>query len=384
MSRVASHSSSVLFDDHSSIFAFDEPGGGMNLELDDHDAPMDAWNLQDDRSLDSDESRSEDFDMYRDFYNMDQVPKQPEAELAPNSVGGVPPMAARPKSHPLVHIPTQHDPSAYSHDIHHLHDSFLAGDELKGQSFMFGPNDSFMELAPLGPEYTAEEHERMTRAYRRGERLRKQKRLCGAWLRGERRCFGWLGRGSVLIFLFIFMAFLAVLLYFVIPRAPGTCSATNCADIDLVTHEALTAATKKSDIELTPIPKGFKMNGTLHFRVDYTNGWIPVHLLSLTTQVKLAKTNKVIGHGTVPSQWIPGHKTSDLKVPISFSHKSVNQTGDDTQLTIQDACAHLYQGVRRPSMDFRIHVKMDLGGIVSPHEKDLTLNNVDCPWEFPN
>ncbi|RAY30868.1 hypothetical protein DP183_24830, partial [Enterobacter kobei] len=91
----------------------------------------------------------------------------------------------------------------------------------------------------------------------------------------------------------------------------------------------------------------------------------------------LAKTNKVIGHGTVPSQWIPGHKTSDLKVPISFSHKSVNQTGDDTQLTIQDACAHLYQGVRRPSMDFRIHVKMDLGGIVSPHEKDLTLNNVD-------
>jgi len=67
MSRVASHSSSVLFDDHSSIFAFDEPGGGMNLELDDHAAPMDAWNLQDDRSLDSDESRSEDFDMYRDF-----------------------------------------------------------------------------------------------------------------------------------------------------------------------------------------------------------------------------------------------------------------------------------------------------------------------------
>ena len=356
----------------------------MNLELDDHDAPMDAWNLQDDRSLESDESRSEDFDMYRDFYNMDQVPKQLEAEVAPSSVGGVPPMTARPKSHPLVHIPTQHDPSAYSHDMHHLHDSFLAGDALKGQSFMFGPNDSFMELAPLGPEYTAEEHERMTRAYRRGERLRKQKRLCGAWLRGERRCFGWLGRGSVLIFLFIFMALLAVLLYFVIPRAPGTCSATNCADIDLVTHEALTAATKKSDIELTPIPKGFKMNGTLHFRVDYTNGWIPVHLLSLTTQVKLAKTNKVIGHGTVPSQWIPGHKTSDLKVPISFSHKSVNQTGDDTQLTIQDACAHLYQGVRRPSMDFRIHVKMDLGGIVSPHEKDLTLNNVECPWEFPN
>lgn len=384
MSRVASHSSSVLFDDHSSIFAFDEPGRDMNLELDDHDGPVDAWNIQDDRSHDSDESRSEDFDMYRDFYNMDQVPKQEEAGLPPSSYGGVPPMAARPKSHPLVQIPTQYDPSASSYDIRHPNDSFLAGDDYKGHSTMFSRNDSFMELAPLGPEYTAEEHERMTRAFRRREHLRKQGRICGSWFRGESRCFGWFGRGPALILFFIFLAFLAVLLYFVVPRVPGTCPLTHIAEIDLVTHNALTAATKKTDMELTPTPMGFKMNGTLHFRVDYTNGWIPVHLLSLETHVKLTKTDKVIGQGNVPSQWIPGHKTSGLKVPISFSHKSVNQTGDETQLAVQDACAHLYQGVQRPSMDLRVRIKMDLGGIVSQHEKTLDLTNVACPWELPN
>lgn len=84
-----------------------------------------------------------------------------------------------------------------------------------------------------------------------------------------------------------------------------------------------------------------RMNGTMNVRLDNNDGWVPSHLLSLHTDVTLSSTNVKIGSGDVHSQWIPGREVTQVQVPISFSHKSLNVTGDDTQQTMQKACAHL-------------------------------------------
>lgn len=262
--------------------------------------------------------------MYRDFLNLQQDKHDVHAHTRPDSFAKVPPLSSRNATRPLMHIPVPFDAS-----------SSFVGDETKAYdgSAFFGPHDSMMELTPLGPNAGEETWSR--------PRHKHVRRSCTTWLRGEWGMCGWFTRGTAVILGFVGLALFIVLIYFVVPRVPS---------VRLVTQHALTPATQKSDMQLLSSPLGFRMNGTLHLRLDNSDGWIPSHLLSLDTEVQLSKTKTVIGKGHAQSQWIPGRQVSRVNVPVTFAHKSLNESGDATQLAIQDACAHLYRGVQRPSM----------------------------------
>lgn len=173
-----------------------------------------------------------------------------------------------------------------------------------------------------------------------------------------------------------------------IPRVPGA-RVTLTADVSLKSKNPITPAGDKSAMDLTGFPTGFqyvflfhsRMNGTLHVRV-HNPGWIPAHLLSLDTTVKALDTNVVVAKGNVPKQWVAGRQTTIVDVDLNFTHKSLNVTGDATQLLFQEACAHLYQGTQRPTLNLNVAITMDIGGIFGKHPSSFDLRSLTCPWEL--
>lgn len=162
----------------------------------------------------------------------------------------------------------------------------------------------------------------------------------------------------------------------------------------------------KTAIALTGFPTGFeyvnmsdpRMNGTLHVRLD-NPGWIPTHVLSLATTVKALDTNVIVAKGNLPKQWIPGRQVTNVDVGLSFSHQSLNVTGDATQLLFQNACAHLctymlltsisrhhtaqYVCSTDPALNLHVEMRMDIGGVIGTHPTSADLRSLACPWELP-
>lgn len=179
------------------------------------------------------------------------------------------------------------------------------------------------------------------------------------------------------------------------------------ADVSIVTNNPLTPMNgNKTAMALTGFPTGFqyvpssysRMNGTLHVRLD-NPGWIPAHILSLATTVKALDTNVIVAKGDLSKQWVPGRKVTTVDVDLAFSHKSLNVTGDATQLLFQDACAHLctsapltcrsghgppqYVFLTHTALNLHVEMVMDVGGLVGKHPSSSDLRSLACPWELP-
>ena len=140
--------------------------------------------------------------------------------------GSVPPLASRPKSQPLLQIPThlQDTSSAALFDTRYANDSLVVGNETKPYGTLLGHSSSSFELAdiaPPGAEYSTTELAEMTRSHRRKVWRQKQARTFDHWLHGQHLMCGWLGRGTALMILFVFLIMLILILYFVIPRVPS-------------------------------------------------------------------------------------------------------------------------------------------------------------------
>ncbi|SHO77517.1 Uncharacterized protein MSYG_1857 [Malassezia sympodialis ATCC 42132] len=347
------------------------------------DPQLAAWDV--DSGSESDDSLGDDFDMYKDFNNQAQEPGVKSRPVTVYAEGAIPPLSMRPKSGPLLQVPSTVDVHTSFYDTSLAHESRFSTGECSSGLFdrdtktfrPLIPNDSQWELddrAPLGAEYTDMEREQMTRAYRRFYWRNKFLGKIDSWLRGYNPLGGWLGPQIAVILTVIVLALIGVGLFFVIPRVP---------DVSIVTNNPLTPMNgNKTAMALTGFPTGFQMNGTLHVRLD-NPGWIPAHILSLATTVKALDTNVIVAKGDLSKQWVPGRKVTTVDVDLAFSHKSLNVTGDATQLLFQDACAHLYQGTDRPTLNLHVEMVMDVGGLVGKHPSSSDLRSLACPWELP-
>lgn len=293
-----------------------------------------------------------DWDVYRDFNNMNQsdkeepIPMQPAPQRDQNSLPSRRAMAGIPRRN-IQQMPPQlvsfHDvggmyPATLSNQ--HIHDmqrgefeparghSFASDD---AKPFAYDLGESTLELAPLGAEYTSEERERMTRKAQRRHWKYSQLGAFDSWLRGYKPLCGWFGPHVAVFLIFGFVIFLGILLYFVVPRVP---------DVTLGMNQPLAAAGNVSAMRITGQPTGFTMNGTLAVRFDNSDGWIPSRLKTVNAVVKFKPAKTKVGEGTLKGKSVAGRKSTQLHIPISFNYHSLNETGDDTQLAFQKACAH--------------------------------------------
>lgn len=295
-----------------------------------------------------------DWDVYRDFNNMSQsqkpegvavvpVPQRDQDSLPSRrtaTIGGIPPHHTRRSGPHLVSF--QDTSGAYPATFSDKHVHEMQGstaDLSRGYSFANDDSrpfahdlgDSALELAPLGEEFTSDEHERMTRKNQRQRWKYSQLGAVDSWLKGYKPICGWFGPRAAVAIGFAFVVVLGIALYFVVPRVPS---------VSLITNQPLKPRDGEGAMNITGFPTGFVMNGTLSMRLDNTDGWIPSHLKSLNAVVKYKPAKTKVGEGKISGNWIAGRRVSSLSVPIYFNYKSLNSTGDETQLAFQGACAH--------------------------------------------
>ncbi|WFD08288.1 hypothetical protein MVES1_003660 [Malassezia vespertilionis] len=329
--------------------------------------PAGAWVLDSDDESNETDSLGDDWDMYRDFNNMGQGPSaEPEHGMHARKVGDVPRYSERSSKTHLVSVqPLLEQEKDFTRAY-----SFGSDDDTKllRRGPMHEPMIELEDLPPLGTEFSSYERERMTRRSRRTRKRLGRLGYLDSWLRGYTPLCGWFGPRAAVAIGFVLVVVIGVTLFFVIPRVPS---------VTLVTKDPLVPAQARSDMAVTVQPTGFTMNGTLALHMDNSQGWIPSHLKTVEAVVKFQPQDTKVGEGKLKGPWIPGRTSTRLHVPISFSYKSPNATGDDTQLTFQDACAHL-------SLDLSVKVTLDVAGIAGTHTSLLDLPSFACPWELPN
>lgn len=301
-----------------------------------------------------------------------------------------PPAQTRENSQPLVSMhssPSGYDMTfnemsvqdmqrASSSDMHRYSHPWASASEdmLRSKS----PDESeadLLDVPPLGPEFTKEEHEQMTRKYKRRAWRKRRREAVVSWSKGRGRVARFCGPKVCVACTFAFLVVLGVVLYFVIPRKPT---------LSVVSKDPIKPVPNKGAMTVTTSPTGFNMNATLLLHADNSNGWIPSHVSDLHVDVELVKTKDKVGSGDLSGISIAGRKESLIHVPLIFSHKSLNATGDDAQLAFTQACAHLYQGTERPSLNLNVKTTLGITGSIGKSKAEFPLNNWACPFEMPN
>lgn len=121
----------------------------------------------------------------------------------------------------------------------------------------------------------------------------------------------------------------------------------------------------------------------LNLRADNTAGWIPTHAKSIKVEVKELTTSKKIGEGSLDGISFPGRSKKLFQLPVNFSYRSLNLTGDPTYEAVHSACAHKYTNVNRPNLLLNIKLSMDIVGLVGTKTTGTNLN-APCPFELQN
>lgn len=104
-------------------------------------------------------------------------------------------------------------------------------------------NESGIELVTvpaLGQEFTKEEMKRMSRPYKKKEKVRRRKEAAKRWGKGEYKIGGWLNPRVAVFLAFIFAVLLGITLYFVIPRVPCEYPALDVSRRSLCSRQTLT------------------------------------------------------------------------------------------------------------------------------------------------
>lgn len=151
----------------------------------------------------------------------------------------------------------------------------------------------------------------------------------------------------------------------------------------------------KHGMKITNNPIGFHMKGMLVLRADNSAAWIPSHIKSLSAEITLKKSNVRVGQGELSGAWIPAKKRNKLKIPLKFSHKSLNTTGDTTQKAFTDSCSRKCaclltdKGTTRPSvylltaLDLGVKLRIDIYGMSGSRETNTYISDLECPFELP-
>lgn len=167
---------------------------------------------------------------------------------------------------------------------------------------------------------------------------------------------------------------LGVTLFFVVPRVPT---------IAFLSTDPLQAVPDSSSMSTHYFPTNFSMTMNLNLRGDNTAGWIPSHASSMKVEVRELTTQKKIGEGTMNDMTFPGRGKKVFQLPVDFSYRSLNATGDSTFTAVHNACGHKYANTPRPNLVLGVKLSMNIAGLVGTKSSSTNINT-PCPFELQN
>lgn len=175
---------------------------------------------------------------------------------------------------------------------------------------------------------------------------------------------------SILFILFICIAIITVIWYFVWPRIPTL----SLQDIDNIGNiQVVTNSTTKS------------MSATwrLNITADNTNNWVPTRFRSIDFTIRDDETHELFGNGSITKFTLPGRKVSSILVPMTIYYAS-DIANDTTFQDLYNAC-----GVQVTSnspfenqqdlLNVTLSITFSIYGIVWPTTKYLPYTGLNCP-----
>ncbi|KAK4688985.1 hypothetical protein P7C73_g1123, partial [Tremellales sp. Uapishka_1] len=162
---------------------------------------------------------------------------------------------------------------------------------------------------------------------------------------------------------------LALVLFFVLPRAPS-----------FSFYDQTPFTVDNSTVSFSRTPANYSFTGNMNLLADATNSYLPVHFSSLEATLYDLTTSKAIATGNYGNHFVKKAQNVPVVIPIEFSYAAPNSS-DTTWLDMYNACEHIYQGTTRPSLGFRVIVKMSIIGLVTHPESSAIIDGVTCPFE---
>ncbi|KDN51994.1 hypothetical protein K437DRAFT_254733 [Tilletiaria anomala UBC 951] len=226
----------------------------------------------------------------------------------------------------------------------------------------------------LGQEFTEEERRKMTRPYKRKSKRGAKKAKFMIWARGEKKVLGFLDPRMLVFIAFFFCIILGLALFFVIPRVPT---------FQFLTDKPFDAVPDGSGMSIGYSPAAnFSMDMKANLRADNTAGWIPLTLTDIKVTVNNVNTYIKVGEGTIDKYVFPGRKKTTFQLPVSFSYRSLNQSGDATWQSFHRACGPIYPNSPRPYLNLELTLDFNVQGLIGRKGASTQLPNIVCPFEL--
>lgn len=187
------------------------------------------------------------------------------------------------------------------------------------------------------------------------KKKRKNKRCCGLRYR------------TIALITILFLAIVAVIIYFVWPRVPKM----SLMDVDNIgTVQIPKNATKKS----------YATTWQLNMTVDNSQNWLTTRIKSIDFELTDNDTNNRFGNGTIGHRNFPPRQESNLIVPMT-----INSGEDETIFqNLYDACGVQVSStmpfdVKQDTLNVTLHITYHIAGIVWPSTQSLPVHDLRCP-----
>ncbi|KAH8114796.1 hypothetical protein DFH11DRAFT_1855446 [Phellopilus nigrolimitatus] len=226
----------------------------------------------------------------------------------------------------------------------------------------------------LGAEWKKEELQAMTKKGRSQQKDAEHMANFRAWTRDQRGCCGkWGTRKHIAIGLFIACVIIAIVVAFCLPRVPS---------FNFNGTSPLLNGTAPPETIFSRTPANFSFAAKLDLQVDTSSGFLPLKFNDIGATVFDLDTNFQVGTGNL-STTVPAKALTEIFLPLNFTYVAGNDT-DVTWLNWYNACKSksLYADGKRPGLNFRVTLGLNIAGLIGSHQTSTQITNVDCPVEL--
>jgi hypothetical protein len=233
----------------------------------------------------------------------------------------------------------------------------------------------------LGPEWGKDEMHQMTKAGKTERKNESRAHFWKSWNRGERGlCGRFFTRKVFVFFLFGFIAVIALILGFTIPRVPA---------FSLVAGNPLINATgpfaTAVPIIFSRTPTNFSFPAFASLQFDTSSSFLPVKFTQLSASVFDLDSNLKVGSGSYAHITLPAQSFPSFSLPVNFTYFTSNAS-DQTWTNWYDACrntAFYPPNGLRPTLSFRLVLEMNILGLPGQHSSSAQTSDASCPVELP-
>lgn len=110
---------------------------------------------------------------------------------------------------------------------------------------------------------------------------------------------------------------------------------------------------------------------------------VQFHFTAFTVSLYDLNTSKKVAEGGITDgrSNFPGRKVTPTPIDLRFFYRGDNES-DTTWKNFYNACAHKYNGVQRPGLDFTVEIKMGVRGLIGEKTTGTTVTSLECPIEL--